>query len=281
MWEAGPTAESPRVRLESLTYFLAEVIYRTGASRRVRLGWRLPSGECSLNCRGPGEEPAMDESQWLTCGDPTPMLRFLQERGISERKARILSCACCRRIWDLLTDPRSRSAVEVAERFAEDEATMRELWTAKRDAVSATGTAANAAYWAASAKASGPLVSAFDAAGEALALRASANARHDAAVLWDAAQAASQRFQASLIREVIGDPFRDYPLDSLWLAWEGGTVVQLARGIYHDRAFDRMPILGDALEEAGCTHEAVLGHCRSGDEHLRGCWVLDLILGKG
>ena len=222
----------------------------------------------------------MDETTWLTCVDPTPMLRFLLGRGISERKSRLLSCACCRRIWDLLPDPRSRAAVEVAERFADDEATKRELWTAKRDAVSPRGFGANAAYWAASAKASGPLLTAFDAAGDAFARRATGEARHDAAAIWDAAQESSQRFQASLLRELIGNPFRDYPLDPLWLAWEGCTVAQLARGIYHDRAFDRMPILGDALEEAGCTHVAVLEHCRSGDEHLRGCWVLDSVLGK-
>ena len=223
----------------------------------------------------------MDETDWLTCADPTPMLRFLQERGISERKSRLLACACCRRIWDLLTDPRSRSAVEVAERFADDEASRRELWTAKRDAVSVRGMAANAAYWAASAKPSSPLLNAFDAAGDAFARQVTGEATRDAAAIWDAAQGQSQRFQASLIREVMGDPFRDYPLAPRWLAWEGGTVVHLARGIYHDRAFDRMPILGDALDEAGCTYDAVLGHCRSGDEHVRGCWVLDLVLGKG
>ena len=222
----------------------------------------------------------MNESEWLACGDPTPMLRFLRERGIGERKSRLLACACCRRIWDLLTDPRSRAAVEIAERFADDEATMRELWTAKRDAVSATGIAANAAYWAASAKPSSPLLNAFDAASDALARKAVGDARHDAAALWDAVQGQSQRFQAALVREVVGDPFRDYPLDPHWLAWEGGTVVQLARGIYEDRAFDRMPILGDALEEAGCSYDAVLEHCRSGGEHLRGCWVLDRVLGK-
>jgi hypothetical protein len=223
----------------------------------------------------------MNESEWLACGDPTPMLHFLQERGISERKARLLACACCRRIWDLLTDPRSRSAVTVAERFADDEATMIELFTAKRDAVSATGIAANAAYWAASAKPSSPLVNAFDAAVGALARHAVGDARHDAAALWDAVQGQSQLFQVSLIREVIGNPFRDYPLDPHWLAWEDGTVPRIARGIYEDRAFDRMPILGDALEEAGCSYEDILAHCRSGDEHLRGCWVLDMILDKG
>jgi len=57
-------------------------------------------------------------------------------------------------------------------------------------------------------------------------------------------------------------------------------VVQLAEGIYEDRAFDSMPVLGDALEDAGCADEAILRHCRQADEHVRGCWVVDLILNR-
>jgi hypothetical protein len=65
-----------------------------------------------------------------------------------------------------------------------------------------------------------------------------------------------------------------------WLAWEGGTVAKMARAIYEERTFDRLPILADALEEAGCENEEILNHCRRPSEHLRGCWALDLILGK-
>jgi hypothetical protein len=57
-------------------------------------------------------------------------------------------------------------------------------------------------------------------------------------------------------------------------------VKALAEKIYSERAFDRMPVLGDALEEAGCTVRDVLEHCRNGGEHVRGCWVVDLVLGK-
>jgi hypothetical protein len=67
---------------------------------------------------------------------------------------------------------------------------------------------------------------------------------------------------------------------AVWLNWNDGTVVKLAEGIYNDRAFDRLPVLADALEDAGCTEAEILAHCRSGGEHVRGCWVLDLILGK-
>jgi hypothetical protein len=61
---------------------------------------------------------------------------------------------------------------------------------------------------------------------------------------------------------------------------DGGTVPKLAAAIYEERAFDRLPVLADALEDARCADAAILGHCRSGGEHVRGCWVVDLVLGK-
>ena len=64
-------------------------------------------------------------------------------------------------------------------------------------------------------------------------------------------------------------------------SWRTSTVVALAKGIYQDRAFDRMPILADALQDAGCTNEDILQHCRDPKQvHVRGCWVVDLVLGK-
>lgn len=68
--------------------------------------------------------------------------------------------------------------------------------------------------------------------------------------------------------------------DLSWLASNNGTVVKLAQAIYDERAFDRLPILADALEDAGCTNQDILAHCRGGGEHSRGCWVVDLLLGK-
>ena len=70
------------------------------------------------------------------------------------------------------------------------------------------------------------------------------------------------------------------PLDPAWLAWNDGTVRRLAAAIYEERAFARLPVLGDALEEAGCRDEGVLTHCREPGPHVRGCWLVDLLLGK-
>jgi hypothetical protein len=79
------------------------------------------------------------------------------------------------------------------------------------------------------------------------------------------------------IRCIFGNPFRPVALDPAWLT---PNVAALARAIYTNRRFADMPILADALEEAGCTNDDVLGHCRSGQEHVRGCWVVDLLTGR-
>lgn len=85
--------------------------------------------------------------------------------------------------------------------------------------------------------------------------------------------------QAGLIREVFGNPFRPVAIDPNWLT---STVVALAEGIYADRAFDRMPILADALQDAGCANDDILHHCRDNSQvHVRGCWVIDLLTGRG
>jgi hypothetical protein len=88
--------------------------------------------------------------------------------------------------------------------------------------------------------------------------------------------------QAALLRCIFGNPFRPAPsLPPSVLSWNGGTVPKLAAAIYEERAFDRLPVLADSLEDAGCTNPDILGHCRAGGEHVRGCWVVDLALGKG
>ncbi len=86
--------------------------------------------------------------------------------------------------------------------------------------------------------------------------------------------------QGGLLHELFGNPFRRVVLDPAWLRWTDGTVPKMAQAIYDERDFDRLPILADALEEAGCADAAILGHCRFPAEHVRGCWLLDLILDR-
>jgi hypothetical protein len=222
------------------------------------------------------------------------MLAFLRDRA-SDRKLRLFVCACCRRIWHLLPAA-ARSAVEVAERFADGQATAEDLRDAAADCAAAQAhpgspAAREAAFWAATLHAD---VVKFDlnvgifghsVHEHAPWLAAQAVAEATPAAWWalfkrSKARRAEEQAQCRLLRDVIGNPFWQGKGDPAWLAWNDGIVVRLARGIYSDRAFDRLPILADALEEAGCADEVLLGHCRSGDEHVPGCWLVDAILGQ-
>ena len=84
--------------------------------------------------------------------------------------------------------------------------------------------------------------------------------------------------EEDLVRDVFGNPFA--PTQLFDPAWLTSTVLALAKGIYEERAFDRMPILADALQDAGCDSADILDHCRGPGPHVRGCWVVDLVLGK-
>jgi hypothetical protein len=97
------------------------------------------------------------------------------------------------------------------------------------------------------------------------------------------------QWQTSLTRDIVGNPFRpDPPVERTWLIWMGEVVTALAQAAYDERALPagtldpaRLCIIGDALEDAGCTNAELLGHLRGPGPHWRGCWALDLLLGKG
>ncbi len=80
-----------------------------------------------------------------------------------------------------------------------------------------------------------------------------------------------------LLQDIFGNPFHKPSLDPAWLAWDNGLVRKLAQAIYDERAFERLPILADALEDAGCADADLLNHCRQPGMHVRGCWVIDLL----
>jgi hypothetical protein len=239
----------------------------------------------------------MAEAEWLAANDPAPMLELLRDRGkMKDRKLRLFAVACCRHIWPLIREAHCREAVEIAERFADGSVTA-EVQEAARiaaerirdhvagsDAPLTSGADFAAAYavsyavhdkgtiWPACRAA----VNAACAAGHAISCRGASEGEVAAATFAESAA------QAALARDLFGNPFRPAPtLAPAVVAWNGGTVPKLAAAIYEERAFDRLPVLADALEDAGCTDADVLGHCRGGGEHVRGCWVVDLVLGKG
>jgi hypothetical protein len=97
-----------------------------------------------------------------------------------------------------------------------------------------------------------------------------------------AARAAERAVQCGLLRDIVANPFATpRPIDAAWLRWNDCTVVRIATGIYEERAFERMGVLADALLDSGCDNEDILVHCREQEGvHARGCWVIDLLLGK-
>jgi hypothetical protein len=234
----------------------------------------------------------MTEADWLKDGDPMAKLNHVADRA-TPRKMRLLVCAACRRLWDLMTDPRARQAVETTEWFADRPSTSK----TRKELTAARG----AAHLAAVAAREGMSQAAdYDRAHlEAHVLNlASLAAQSDVSVrgwspfrvslyLNDVDYVLRMRpgsfpigKNCPLIRDVFGNPFRPVALDPAWIAWDAGTVRKMAQAIYDDRAFDRLPVLADALEDAGCNDADVLRYCREPGEHARGCWVIDLLLGK-
>jgi hypothetical protein len=193
----------------------------------------------------------MTETEWLVNDKPRVMIEFLRGR-ISDRKLGLLAVASARS-----TDHKSRGVRarwEIAERYFEGRATttdVRRFWG--RESYSWPTWPEHPLEWA-------------------LALTNNAPARHP--VPW-------HEKMVRLLRDIIGPlPFRTVLVAPTWLAWNDGAILKMAQLIYDDRAFDRLPLLADALEDAGCTDADILAHCRSGGEHVRGCWVVDLLLGK-
>jgi hypothetical protein len=95
---------------------------------------------------------------------------------------------------------------------------------------------------------------------------------------WQTARSGEQKVQAALLRDIFGNPFRPVTFSPQWLT---PTVVAIAREMYDSRDFSAMPILADALQDAGCDSDDILNHCRGEGPHVRACWVVDLVLGKG
>jgi hypothetical protein len=232
----------------------------------------------------------MTEAEWLACDDPYPLMRVFRANP-SRRKFRLFTCACCRRVWasgQITPESRAVHAVDLAERVADGLASDEDRRERVRAINAELGTGpipSDSTTMALAALGVGTL-----RLGRSVAGFASHLITQHAEAAWvrdvdsperrEAGRAAALvegQAQAGLIRDIFGNPFRAVALDPSWLT---STVVSLAEGIYADRAFDRLPILADALQDAGCEVAEVLDHCRGPGPHARGCWVVDLVLGK-
>jgi hypothetical protein len=226
------------------------------------------------------KEATVTEQQWLACTNPVLMLEFLQGK-VSDRKLRLFACACCRFSFSTLSEQFDSSidwAVETTEWYADDlvgeelrqeaerTAGFVELGNADLDSLvippliaTASAVLSTTNVWALLLECLGQIPCDWRLpAGDELA-----------------------RFGRHILYDIFGSlAFRPVVIDPLWLAWNDGTISRLAEKIYDDRTFDRLPILADALEDAGCSEADIVNHCRQPGEHVWGCWVVDLLLGK-
>jgi hypothetical protein len=263
---------------------LEEVLQSTGA----RLADALMHSEAEVT--------VMTESEWLEGANPHAMVRWLSQAA-SERKLRLVLCASCRPLSPLFQGGLAERAVEVAECLDLGRVGRRELEGVRREVrlwfESELGWRAED-YEFMLDRFEGPnpaernfeTIAAMFAAAVSLERPLPARYVEQALLFLCWTQPYSRknkrweqyvRLVSDQLRDIFGNPFRPVAPDPAWFSL---SIVQLAETIYHRRAFDRMPELADALEQAGCTNADILAHCRGPGPHVRGCWVIDMILGK-
>jgi hypothetical protein len=234
------------------------------------------------------------ELLFVTTEDPPSRRKLLP----NDRKLRLFGCACCRRIWHLFSNDWAKECVLVAEAYCDRLVGEAELkaaflkapesllrlggWHVERVAEAAGATGEARSTWAlvAARDVSAPNGGMPEAELPRQMRRSFCPDRKD----FDPVERAAQ---AALLRDVYGNPFRTTTVDPRWLSWNDGTVQRLAQSVYDNRQLpsglfenSMLAILADALEDAGCDNPDVISHLRAGGEHVRGCWVVDLLLGK-
>ena len=226
------------------------------------------------------------EKVWIESNKFATLLKLADGKA-SGRKLRLLTCACCRVLEPAFSShTQALIAIDATERFLDGKCSESELAAASRAAaeeeyrpfaISARGRPltkeeelgvwlSQMARWASDTQRKGAASRAAEVSdGVWLARNKNIVGKH-----W-------QKKIASILRDVVGNPYRPVALDPRWLS---STVLDLARTIYDERVFERLPVLAESLMDAGCDNEEILKHCRSAGPHVRGCWVVDLLLGK-
>jgi hypothetical protein len=220
----------------------------------------------------------MTEEKWLAAVEPYALIYHPKCRN--DRKRRLFSCACARRLLHHLTDTRFADVVAGCEAFADGAcdwksvlAHRKTLRTAAKDLPAETLEHQHHAVSAVAALTAKEFMS-FKMASESASHAVGALMRPR----FMEGCAAERLEQARLARDIFGNPFRPVAFAD---EWRTSTAVAVAQQMYDSRDFGAMPILADALQDAGCEDDAILSHCRGAKQaHVRGCWVVDLVLGK-
>jgi len=229
----------------------------------------------------------LTEAGWLSGHNPDMLLDALDNRS-SVRKYRLLLVTAICTLWSRLTEA-ERVAVAALEGYADGLTTLAEVERCRERAHDP-----RSEYWGTFDTVVRRTVELDRVAERSLSVCVGLASVHSSAVeapgqqgrswqqntdTWSARQACMSRTVA-IIRDLFVNPYRPMVLDRAWLRWNGGTVPALAAAIYAGQRFDDLPILADALEEAGCIDESALLHCREPGAHWRGCWLVDRILEK-
>jgi hypothetical protein len=226
--------------------------------------------------------PSVTEEHWLQAAD----IRSMDARWIAKhdsRKWHLFAAACCRRVLALGPDPLLESLIDATEDFADGSRTWKEMTSLRKRF--------REEYQLPLKKDTQARKVAFDLsrAVEHLTRKVSHNAQRvtescaTAAASgsggdWTAAYRAEHAAQVALAHDIFGNPFRPVAFSP---EWRTSTAVAIAKSMYDSRDFAPMPLLADALEDAGCEHADILDHCRGSEPHVRGCRVVDQVLGRG
>lgn len=247
----------------------------------------------------------MTESEWLANTSILTAMDYLQTLQLTDqRRLRLFGCACCRLVWDFLSIESARSIVVLAEEYADGESILDKLQsaTSSSDFVDFDSRLSRATTngpqlsklthnsLQAATSLSKSYLSHWDVYGICQAV--CGNPRTDFFMNSDwnmggndvTPDRRKKVHQTKLLRDIFGNPFQVMKFDE---NWKTETILAIAKGAYEERFLPsgeldvaRMMILADALEEAGCDNEDILSHLRSPGPHVRGCWALDLVLGK-
>jgi hypothetical protein len=243
----------------------------------------------------------MSSERWAIAG--LPEMLDLAAGHASARKLDLFNIWCCQVLRPYLRDHRSITASRFAERHVdeprgENAADREAVKHAAHEAVLELTSWANAAGHPAEYRRRRVYAQAAHVADQTVSATGRnrgvlANSKHTAHVFaWanddgrdpligqegeDGLTEVHFRKQEAIFREIVGNPFAPVEFDP---RWRTSDVIGLAWAIYDERAFARLPILSDALMDAGCEDEAILTHCRTPNIHVRGCWLVDLILGQ-
>jgi hypothetical protein len=239
----------------------------------------------------------MTEEEWLKSDTITDLISYLGElysqRRYSRRKACLFGVACCYAVGDLIEDERVLNAIQEIELKAESnhglidysiEKEIKDILDSPeldvfRDPRRFVVVAVRRMCWIDCVPVLNAVQDCAHARGVQAMLSIDDPVQQELTLHRVRNMAVSKflREQLPNLRDIFGNPFRPVEFAA---NWRTSNVTELARTVYHERAFDRMPILADALMDAGCEDEQIIGHCRSDGPHVHGCWLLDLILGK-